>query len=132
MGILLLIFYIMCVVFKSSIKRDVCMLKVLLLFFVIVLVEIIGCFLFYLWLCKGVSMWLLLLVVVSLVLFVWLLILYFVVSGWVYVVYGGVYVVMVLIWLRVVDGVKLFFFDWVGVVVVLVGMLIIVVGWWVS
>ncbi|CFQ10677.1 Uncharacterised BCR%2C YnfA/UPF0060 family [Yersinia enterocolitica] len=105
------------------------MLKASLLFFVTALAEIIGCFLPYLWLRKGASMWLLLPAVASLALFVWLLTLHPAASGRVYAAYGGVYVATALIWLRVVDGVKLSLFDWVGAAVALVGMLIIVAGW---
>ncbi|HHH0314865.1 TPA: YnfA family protein, partial [Yersinia enterocolitica] len=90
------------------------MLKTSLLFFVTALAEIIGCFLPYLWLRKGASMWLLLPAAASLALFVWLLTLHPAASGRVYAAYGGVYVATALIWLRVVDGVKLSLFDWVG------------------
>ena len=65
----------------------------------------------------------------SLVLFVWLLSLHPVASGRVYAAYGGVYVTTALIWLRVVDGVKLSVFDWIGAGIALLGMAIIVVGW---
>ncbi|HHH1781069.1 TPA: YnfA family protein, partial [Yersinia enterocolitica] len=99
------------------------MLKTSLLFFVTALAEIIGCFLPYLWLRKGASMWLLLPAAASLALFVWLLTLHPAASGRVYAAYGGVYVATALIWLRVVDGVKLSLFDWVGAGVALVGML---------
>lgn len=74
-------------------------------------------------------MWLLLPAAASLALFVWLLTLHPAASGRVYAAYGGVYVATALIWLRVVDGVKLSLFDWVGAGVALVGMLIIVAGW---
>ncbi|MDN0122805.1 YnfA family protein [Yersinia aleksiciae] len=105
------------------------MLKTSLLFFVTALAEIIGCFLPYLWLRKGGTIWLLLPAVASLAIFVWLLTLHPVASGRVYAAYGGVYVATALIWLRVVDGVKLSVFDWVGAGVALAGMLIIVAGW---
>ncbi|MDN0118265.1 YnfA family protein [Yersinia frederiksenii] len=105
------------------------MLNTSLLFFVTALAEIIGCFLPYLWLRKGGSIWLLLPAAASLALFVWLLTLHPAASGRVYAAYGGVYVVTALIWLRVVDGVKLSAFDWVGAGVALAGMLIIVAGW---
>ncbi|PEH52310.1 YnfA family protein [Yersinia kristensenii] len=105
------------------------MLKTSLLFFVTALAEIIGCFLPYLWLRKGGTIWLLLPAVASLALFVWLLTLHPAASGRVYAAYGGVYVATALIWLRVVDGVKLSLFDWVGAAVALAGMLIIVAGW---
>ncbi|ATM85874.1 YnfA family protein [Yersinia massiliensis] len=105
------------------------MLKTSLLFFVTALAEIIGCFLPYLWLRKGGTIWLLLPAAISLALFVWLLTLHPAASGRVYAAYGGVYVATALIWLRIVDGVKLSMFDWVGAGVALVGMLIIVAGW---
>ncbi len=83
------------------------MLKTTLLFFATALAEIIGCFLPYLWLKKQGSAWLLLPAAVSLMLFVWLLTLHPAASGRVYAAYGGVYVATALLWLRVVDGVKL-------------------------
>ncbi|PYA78640.1 YnfA family protein, partial [Serratia marcescens] len=83
------------------------MLKTTLLFFATALAEIIGCFLPYLWLKKQGSAWLLLPAALSLMLFVWLLTLHPAASGRVYAAYGGVYVATALLWLRVVDGVKL-------------------------
>ena len=50
-------------------------------------------------------------------------------SGRVYAAYGGVYVATALVWLRVVDGVKLSTLDWAGAGVALLGMSIIVLGW---
>ena len=105
------------------------MLKTTLLFFATALAEIIGCFLPYLWLKKNASVWLLLPAAVSLMMFVWLLTLHPAASGRVYAAYGGVYVATALLWLRVVDGVKLSTMDWLGAGVALLGMLIIVSGW---
>ncbi|ALX95039.1 MULTISPECIES: YnfA family protein [Serratia] len=105
------------------------MLKTTLLFFATALAEIIGCFLPYLWLKKNASAWLLLPAALSLMLFVWLLTLHPAASGRVYAAYGGVYVATALLWLRVVDGVKLSTMDWLGAGVALLGMLIIVTGW---
>ncbi|HFF9519959.1 TPA: YnfA family protein, partial [Serratia marcescens] len=105
------------------------MLKTTLLFFATALAEIIGCFLPYLWLKKQGSAWLLLPAALSLMLFVWLLTLHPAASGRVYAAYGGVYVATALLWLRVVDGVKLSALDWVGAGGALAGMLIIVSGW---
>ncbi|VEI70087.1 Uncharacterised BCR, YnfA/UPF0060 family [Serratia fonticola] len=90
------------------------MLKTTLLFFATALAEIIGCFLPYLWLKKNASAWLLLPAALSLMLFVWLLTLHPAASGRVYAAYGGVYVATALLWLRVVDGVKLSTMDWLG------------------
>ena len=105
------------------------MLKTTLLFFATALAEIIGCFLPYLWLKKQGSAWLLLPAALSLMLFVWLLTLHPAASGRVYAANGGVYVATALLWLRVVDGVKMSALDWVGAGGALAGMLIIVSGW---
>lgn len=105
------------------------MLTTTLLFFATAIAEIIGCFLPWLWLKKGGSPWLLLPAALSLMIFVWLLTLHPEASGRVYAAYGGVYVVTALVWLRVVDGVKLSTWDWVGAAVAFCGMLIIVAGW---
>jgi len=105
------------------------MLKTSLLFFLTALAEIIGCFLPYLWLRKAGSVWLLVPAALSLTLFVWLLTLHPAASGRVYAAYGGVYVITSLMWLRVVDGVKLSTLDWLGAGIALLGMLIIVSGW---
>lgn len=105
------------------------MIKTTLLFFATALAEIVGCFLPYLWLRKGGSIWLLVPAAVSLALFVWLLTLHPAASGRVYAAYGGVYVATALVWLRVVDGVTLSMYDWIGAGVALLGMGIIVAGW---
>ncbi|MGG6193144.1 YnfA family protein [Pantoea allii] len=105
------------------------MLKTTFLFFITALAEIIGCFLPWLWLKKGASVWLLFPAALSLALFVWLLTLHPAASGRVYAAYGGVYVLTALLWLRVVDGVRLSVWDWSGALIALSGMIIIVVGW---
>jgi small multidrug resistance family-3 protein len=99
------------------------------LFVLTALAEIVGCFLPYLWLRKSGSIWLLLPAVLSLAAFVWLLTLHPAASGRVYAAYGGVYVAVALVWLRVVDGAKLSVFDWTGAGIALLGMAIIVFGW---
>ncbi len=104
-------------------------LKTTALFLVTALAEIAGCFLPYLWLRKGGSAWLLAPAALCLAAFVWLLSLHPAASGRVYAAYGGVYVATALVWLRVVDGVKLSIFDWAGAGIALLGMGIIVVGW---
>ncbi|WP_348983699.1 YnfA family protein [Microbulbifer sp. CAU 1566] len=104
-------------------------LKTTGIYVVTALAEIVGCFLPYLWLRKGGSVWLLIPAAMSLAIFVWLLTLHPVASGRVYAAYGGIYVATALVWLRVVDGVKLSAFDWIGAGVALLGMSIIVLGW---
>ncbi|MFC4433904.1 YnfA family protein [Cupriavidus respiraculi] len=105
------------------------LLKTTALFFATALAEIVGCFLPYLWLRKGASAWLLLPAAASLALFVWLLSLHPAASGRVYAAYGGVYVFTALVWLRLVDGVKLSVWDWTGAAIALLGMAVIVMGW---
>jgi small multidrug resistance family-3 protein len=105
------------------------LVKTALLFFFTAIAEIVGCFLPWLWLKKGATVWLLLPAAASLMLFVWLLTLHPAASGRVYAAYGGVYVMTALIWLRLVDGVKLSPWDWAGGLIALSGMLIIVAGW---
>lgn len=105
------------------------MLKTTLLFLATALAEIIGCYLPWLWLRQGKSAWLLLPAAASLALFVWLLTLHPAASGRVYAAYGGVYVATALVWLRVVDGVKLSPWDWAGAGIALAGMAIIAAGW---
>ncbi|XUM28193.1 YnfA family protein [Enterobacter asburiae] len=78
---------------------------------------------------EGGSVLLLIPASIALALFVWLLTLHPAASGRVYAAYGGVYVCTALLWLRVVDGVKLSAYDWAGALVALCGMLIIVAGW---
>lgn len=104
-------------------------LKTTGLFVLTALAEIVGCFLPYLWLRKEGQIWLLVPAAASLALFVWLLTLHPAASGRVYAAYGGVYVATALVWLRVVDGVKLAPLDWMGAGVALLGMSIIVLGW---
>ena len=104
-------------------------LKTGLLFIATALAEIVGCFLPYLWLRKHGPLWLLLPAAASLALFAWLLTLHPAASGRVYAAYGGVYVATALVWLRVVDGVRLSATDWAGAAIALCGMAIIVSGW---
>ncbi|HSW14944.1 MAG TPA: YnfA family protein [Solimonas sp.] len=104
-------------------------MKALLLYTATALAEIVGCYLPWLWLRKDGSAWLLLPAAASLALFVWLLSLHPAASGRVYAAYGGVYVAAALVWLRVVDGVKLSVWDWTGAAVALAGMAIIAAGW---
>ncbi len=96
------------------------------LFAITALAEIIGCYLPYLWLRQGGSIWLLVPAALSLALFVWLLSLHPSAAGRVYAAYGGVYVAMALIWLWAVDGVRPSLWDVLGVGVTLAGMAIIV------
>lgn len=105
------------------------MIKTTLLFFATALVEIIGCYLLWLWFKRQASPLLLFSAVCTLAYFVWLLTLHPAASGRVYAAYGGVYVVTALLWLPCAGDVKLSVYDWLGVVIAFSGMLIIVAGW---
>lgn len=100
-------------------------LKTLGLFMVTALAEILGCYLPYLWLRQGKSVWLLLPAALSLAVFAWLLSLHPTAAGRVYAAYGGVYICMAIFWLWSVDGVRPTLWDLVGSGVALLGMAII-------
>ena len=80
------------------------MLKTLALFAVTAVAEIAGCYLPYLWLKQGKSIWLLVPAALSLALFAWLLTLHPTAAGRVYAAYGGVYVGVAMLWLWLVDA----------------------------
>jgi small multidrug resistance family-3 protein len=89
-------------------------LKTIVLFFATAVAEILGCYLTYLWLRQGRSAWLLVPAGVSLALFAWLLSLHPTAAGRVYAAYGGVYIVVAILWLWAVDGVRPTTWDLVG------------------
>ncbi|KAA0227635.1 YnfA family protein [candidate division KSB1 bacterium] len=100
-------------------------IKTIGLFILTAIAEIIGCYLPYLWLREGKSVWLLAPAAVSLALFAWLLSLHPTAAGRVYAAYGGVYISAAIAWLWVVNGIKPTTWDIVGSVVALIGMAII-------
>ncbi len=100
-------------------------LKTIALFVATAVTEIVGCYLPYLWLREGRSIWLLLPAALSLALFAWLLSLHPTAAGRVYAAYGGVYIAMAILWLWLVDGIKPTAWDLAGSAVALVGMGII-------
>lgn len=100
-------------------------LKTVGLFMITALAEIVGCYLPYLWLREGRSVWLLLPAALSLAAFAWLLSLHPTAAGRVYAAYGGVYISMAILWLWLVDAVRPTAWDLVGSAVALVGMAII-------
>lgn len=103
-------------------------LKTVSLFFVTALAEIVGCYLPYLWLREGKTIWLLIPGALSLAAFAWLLSLHPTAAGRVYAAYGGVYIFTAILWLWAVDGVKPTAWDLVGTTVALAGMAIIMFG----
>jgi len=64
----------------------------------------------------------------SLALFAWLLSLHPSAAGRVYAAYGGVYILVAIVWLMLVDKVQPTATDWIGVTVSLCGMAIIMYG----
>ncbi|EKP0260630.1 YnfA family protein [Aeromonas sobria] len=100
-------------------------LKTIALFLVTAFFEILGCYLPYLWLTQGRSIWLLLPAALSLMLFAWLLSLHPTAAGRVYAAYGGVYIFVAICWLWLVDGIRPSMWDLVGSFVALIGMAII-------
>ena len=90
------------------------------------LAEIAGCFAVWAWMRQGASALWLVPGILSLAVFAWLLTLApsdF--AGRAYAAYGGVYVVVALLWLWRVDGVVPTRWDLVGGVICLAGMAII-------
>ncbi|GAL19163.1 protein of unknown function UPF0060 [Vibrio maritimus] len=100
-------------------------IKVVGLFMVTAVAEILGCYLPYLWLREGKSIWLLVPAAIFLGLFAWLLSLHPTAAGRVYAAYGGVYIFVAILWLWLVDGIKPTTWDIVGTLVALLGMAII-------
>ncbi len=95
------------------------------LFFVTALAEIMGCYLPWLVMTQARSPWLLLPAAAALAVFAWLLTLHPSAAGRTYAAYGGVYVVVALLWLWRVDGVVPTRWDVLGGIVCLMGMAII-------
>ncbi|AFP32699.1 YnfA family protein [Marinobacter sp. BSs20148] len=100
-------------------------LKTFGLFIITALAEILGCYLPYLWLREGKTIWLLVPGALSLMAFVWLLSLHPAAAGRVYAAYGGVYIFMAILWLWTVNGIRPTTWDIVGSAVALLGMAII-------
>ena len=95
------------------------------LFALTALAELIGCYLPYLGVREGKTIWLLIPGALSLAAFVWLLTLHPTAVGRVYAAYGGVYVAMAILWLWTVNGIRPTVWDLVGAAVALIGMAII-------
>jgi small multidrug resistance family-3 protein len=104
------------------------MTRALLLFLLTALAEIVGCYLPWLWLKQGKSIWLLVPAAASLALFAWLLTLHPTAAGRTYAAYGGVYICVAIAWLWLVDGVQPTRWDMLGSAVSILGMAIIVLA----
>ena len=86
-------------------------IKVAALFALTALTEIVGCYLPWLVLRDARS--------------AWLLTLHPAAAGRTYAAYGGMYIVVALLWLRLVDGIALSRWDVAGAVLALAGMAVI-------
>ena len=104
------------------------MLKTFALFALTAVAEIVGCYLPYLWLKQGKSIWLLVPAAASLALFAWLLSLHPTAAGRVYAAYGGVYIAVAMLWLWWVDGIRPTGWDLLGSAVAISGMAIIMLA----
>lgn len=100
-------------------------IKTMLLSLLTAVAVIVGCYLPYLWLTQGKSVWLLLPAGLSLTLFVWLLTLHPTAAGRIYAAYGGAYVFVAILWLWIIDGIRPSLWDLAGVTVTLIGTAII-------
>jgi small multidrug resistance family-3 protein len=104
------------------------LLQTFALFVATALAEIVGCYLPWLWLRQGGTVWLLLPAAASLAMFAWLLTLHPTAAGRVYAAYGGVYIGVAIVWLMLVDKVKPTTTDWIGVGLCFAGMAVIMCG----
>jgi small multidrug resistance family-3 protein len=95
------------------------------LFVVTAVAEIVGCYLPWLVVTQGRPTWYLLPAAAALAAFAWLLTLHPSAAGRTYAAYGGVYVVVALIWLWRIDGVVPTRWDIVGAALCMAGMAII-------
>ena len=101
------------------------LIRLALIFAITALAEIVGCYLPWLVLRQSKSAWLLIPAALSLALFAWLLTLHPTAAGRTYAAYGGMYIAVALLWLRLVDGVTLTRWDWIGAAIALTGMAVI-------
>ena len=102
--------------------------KALVLFTLTAAAEIVGCYLPYLWLKRGGSILLLVPAAAALAAFVWLLTLHPHAAGRTYAAYGGIYIVVALAWLFLVQRIVPDRWDLVGGALTLAGMAIIYFG----
>lgn len=104
------------------------LLRASALFVITALAEIVGCYLFYLWLRGGKSALLLLPAMLVLAGFACLLTLHPTGAARTYAAYGGVYIAVSLGWLWLVEGERPTTWDVAGALVAVMGMALIVLG----
>lgn len=101
------------------------LLRILFLFVVTALAEIVGCYLPWLVIKQDKPLWLLLPAAISLGAFAWLLTLHPTAAGRTYAAYGGVYIAVAIGWLWMVEGIRPSFLDVIGSFLALTGMAVI-------
>jgi small multidrug resistance family-3 protein len=101
------------------------LLRIAALFAITAVAEILGCYLPWLVLKQGRTLWLLVPAAFALALFAWLLTLHPSAAGRTYAAYGGMYIAVALTWLYIVEGIAPTRWDMAGAAVALVGMAII-------
>ena len=102
--------------------------RIAALFIITALAEIIGCYLPWLVLKQSKTAWLLLPAAISLIVFAWLLTLHPAAAGRVYAAYGGIYVVVAVGWLWLIDGIRPDRWDLLGCTLALLGMAVIMLA----
>lgn len=103
-------------------------LRILLLFIITAIAEIVGCYLPWLVLKQDKSPLLLIPAAVSLAFFAWLLTLHPTAAGRTYAAYGGVYIAVAIGWLWGIEGIRPNLWDIIGSLVALLGMAIIMLA----
>lgn len=104
------------------------LIKSISLFILTAIAEIIGCYLPFLWMREGKSIWLLVPAFFSLCIFVWLLTFHGSIAGRTYAAYGGVYVVVAMFWMWFIESQKPSLYDLTGVAFILIGSAIIILS----
>lgn len=98
------------------------------LFLAAAVAEIVGCYAVWLWV-RGGSPWLLVGAALCLAAFAWFLAqVETAAAGRSFAAYGGLYIVAALIWMRVVEGVRLTLADGIGAALCLAGAAVILLG----
>lgn len=95
------------------------------LFVITAIAEIIGCYLPWLVVKQGKPLILLIPAACSLLIFCGLLTLHPAAAGRTYAAYGGVYILVALAWLRWVEGISLGRDDYLGALIIFLGVLVI-------
>lgn len=112
-------------IFQNLLGSVMTVLKILSLFILTAIAEIVGCYLPYLWLKQGKSTWLLVPAIFSLGIFAWLLTVHPTAAGRTYAAYGGVYICVAILWLWLIEGQTPGRWDLIGASISLIGMAII-------